>query len=378
MSDVALVRRSPAFGTLAWAAFLGSSWTWCIGMFLPVLLVRDYGLAGWIVFAIPNVLGAAAMGYVMSQVRDQAAFVHKHRFAMSAFSIVTIAFHLFFMSWMIAKLLPAGGVMALVTVAPIYFIGLFAARREGLAADVPAGVAVMIISLLAWLIYLRYGYAPPLAKEGLRSTRELAGLAPVCVFGFALCPYLDRTFHRAYRATGPSTAANVFAVGFAGFFLLMILFTLCYARQLGAVFDDPAPSMLGVVLWAIGFHMTFQSAFTVTAHLREARWTIVWLLVAAILALIVYGLGEGAAAVIDRSAGESSYRLFMGFYGLVFPAYAWICMTDRRRRVHARNWIVWAVSMVVASPFFWMGFMQQRTLWLLPGLLILLLARFVA
>lgn len=29
---------------ILWALFLASSWTWCIGMFLPVLLMRD---AGW-------------------------------------------------------------------------------------------------------------------------------------------------------------------------------------------------------------------------------------------------------------------------------------------------------------------------------------------
>ena len=50
---------------ILWAIYLASSWTWCIGMFLPVLLVRDYGIWGWIVFAVPNVLGAAAMGWVL-------------------------------------------------------------------------------------------------------------------------------------------------------------------------------------------------------------------------------------------------------------------------------------------------------------------------
>ena len=29
---------------LAWACFLGCSWTWVIGMLLPILLVRDFGL----------------------------------------------------------------------------------------------------------------------------------------------------------------------------------------------------------------------------------------------------------------------------------------------------------------------------------------------
>ncbi|MBV8780683.1 MAG: hypothetical protein JO353_04735, partial [Phycisphaerae bacterium] len=51
---------------LGWAIFLGVSWTWCIGMYLPVLLVRDYGFWGWVVFAIPNVVGAAAMGWTIT------------------------------------------------------------------------------------------------------------------------------------------------------------------------------------------------------------------------------------------------------------------------------------------------------------------------
>ena len=40
--------------TLGWAAYLGMSWTWCIGMFLPVLLIRDYGIWGFVVFAVPT------------------------------------------------------------------------------------------------------------------------------------------------------------------------------------------------------------------------------------------------------------------------------------------------------------------------------------
>ena len=40
--------KKPAVG-LSWAVYLGVSWTWCIGMFLPVLIMRDYGIAGWLV-----------------------------------------------------------------------------------------------------------------------------------------------------------------------------------------------------------------------------------------------------------------------------------------------------------------------------------------
>ena len=35
-------------------------------MFLPVLIMREYGIAGWFVFAIPNVVGAAAVGWVLT------------------------------------------------------------------------------------------------------------------------------------------------------------------------------------------------------------------------------------------------------------------------------------------------------------------------
>ena len=40
-----------------WAIYLGTSWTWCIGMFLPVLVLRELGLTGFLSFAIPNIVG---------------------------------------------------------------------------------------------------------------------------------------------------------------------------------------------------------------------------------------------------------------------------------------------------------------------------------
>ena len=33
--------RSTFLNTIGWGAYLACSWTWCIGMFLPVLLIRD-------------------------------------------------------------------------------------------------------------------------------------------------------------------------------------------------------------------------------------------------------------------------------------------------------------------------------------------------
>src|SRR5437762_393098 len=89
----------PIGNWLGWAVYLGMSWTWCIGMFLPVLLVREFGVWGWVVFAIPNVIGAAAMGWIISRERSH-QIVQQHRAAVEAFSVITIAFQLFFLFWL--------------------------------------------------------------------------------------------------------------------------------------------------------------------------------------------------------------------------------------------------------------------------------------
>src|SRR5205085_10745031 len=77
------------------------------------------------------------------------------------------------------------------------------------------------------------------------------------------------------------------------------------------------------------------------------------------------------------NSGEVVYRLFLAFYGLVFPAYVWLCMIPGRGRVAPtrRQWVVWGVSVVVAAPMFWMGFIERKMIWLLPGLAVALLAR---
>jgi hypothetical protein len=81
------------------------------------------------------------------------------------------------------------------------------------------------------------------------------------------------------------------------------------------------------------------------------------------------------------SVGEIIYRLFMAFYGLVFPAYVWLCMIptgdghsgpSRPTRGKVRVWL-FAVGM--AAPMFWMGFVERQTWWLAPGLGVVLAAR---
>src|SRR5437016_4359730 len=84
---------------LLWAIYLAMSWTWCIGIFLPVLLVRDFGIWGWIVFAIPNVLGAAAVGWIYRSAEQSRQTLEAHATAITAFSLVTASFQIFFAMW---------------------------------------------------------------------------------------------------------------------------------------------------------------------------------------------------------------------------------------------------------------------------------------
>src|SRR5215208_5970899 len=89
--------------SLFWAFFLACSWTWCIGMFLPVLLVRNWGIWGWAVFAVPNVIGAAAMGFVLRSRQSSEDILINHKTPIAIFSLITIAFHLYFVYWFIGQ-----------------------------------------------------------------------------------------------------------------------------------------------------------------------------------------------------------------------------------------------------------------------------------
>jgi hypothetical protein len=80
---------------------------------------------------------------------------------------------------------------------------------------------------------------------------------------------------------------------------------------------------------------------------------------------------------------ELIYRMFMAFYGLVFPAYVWLFMVPalrHRRPVAARpprtaTLVFFGAVVVMAAPMYWMGFIEGRMLWLVPGLLLVMLSR---
>lgn len=369
---------------LGWAVFLGMSWTWCIGMFLPVLLVRDYGTPGWIVFAIPNVLGAAAMGWVIRSRESSEKIQAAHQRACEVFSAVTIAFQLFFALAVIGPL--AGSVVESKTKMDLAIGGmiggslilyLYITRLRG--ADRTLAWIIFLISISAMLLAVPEMLNPP---EGLggsmrpvigSSASDLFWLTPICFFGFLCCPYLDLTFHRARRESAMPRAS--FGVGFGGFFLLMILFTLIYSH---AFIHYAITTWVAIFLYV---HMACQSGFTVAAHARELQHgSLLAIGVATVLTLVSWGayfLLPRHPLGSDLMPGELIYRSFMGFYGLVFPAYVWLVMLPFRgtRRPDRKTLAIFATATLIALPMFAAAFLWQQMFWGLIGLAIVLLAR---
>ncbi len=368
---------------LGWAVYLAMSWTWCIGMFLPVLLVRDYGIWGWIAFAVPNVLGAAAMGWVLRRPESSRNMVAAHRPAMICFSAVTVAFQFFFAAWMFypqdySWMLPATAVLAAVMLIP----ASSAAKRvrfEHLVA-----IAVLLVSLACmFFVVKRTVRSVPSVLHAPARPVELLALAPVMAFGFLLCPYLDVTFHHARRHTSSERARLAFSIGFGVIFLVMIAFTVAYGPELPFRHGS---FVLGPARWALAAYLMVQLAFTVGVHVREGTDRLkqaVWVGCAVLVAAACVGTGSfwlgDVAFVVDHrvaSPSEMVYRLYMGFYGLVFPAYVWICVVGSPERRPSKAAVgVFLVAIAVALPAFWMGFIQGRMLWLVPGLGAVLLAK---
>lgn len=378
---------------LGWAAYLACSWTWCIGMFLPVLLVRDYGVWGFVVFAVPNVLGAAAMGWVLGRSGDAERILAGHGAALRAFSIVTCVFHGAWMIWVLASLLPVEGAARALGVPIAVVVSALAWRPVGARRW---GAAVWLVSILAGAALWRSGAfevsAGFLRDAGARPTdpASLVWLAPVCAFGFGLCPYLDRTFLRARSSLDRAGARGAFTLGFGVLFVPMILLTLGYTAPLMLGQDFHRSS--GVFVAAALLHMWVQSCYTCVLHLSEAtglfrRGTLVWVLAvaAAAVGVIVLGTPRPGAASLDAegmSLGEIVYRVFMSFYGLVFPAYVWLLMIPTRDghsgpggEQGRRKMVVWGVAVALAAPCLWMGFIEREEAWLGPGLVIVLVAR---
>jgi hypothetical protein len=327
-----VTRIPPPLRTLAWTVYLGMSWTWCVGMFLPVVLYREFGFAAWVAITIPNVIGAASVGFAFARAGTSAAVVAAHREAVVGFSAVTLAFHAFFLFWLShAGLIPP--VAAAAAVAIGLCVGLV--RRRSVGVDLLLGLAVLAVSATVMAHGLaHFGRAELVPPHPPGTPTGMAGLSVVCAFGFLCCPYLDATFHRACQSLAPNPKRMAFGVGLGVVFLSMIAGTMLYAGDFNAGFTG-AFTRAGIGTW-VATHLCVQCGYKWAVHLRALpAWRrvdgAIWAVALATAGVFAVGIVAGAGLGADYPDGlilhgQVYYRIFMSFYGLLFPAYVWLCM----------------------------------------------------
>ena len=379
----------PMRGTAAvimWALFLGCSWTWVIGMFLPILLVRDYGLYGWIAFAVPNVLGAAAMGWVLKSPDVSRRIVQKHVRAGVWFSRVTIAYQAYLIGALTGPIgLAAGGAVAVT----ILLIGKTVSLRDTFSAMIVFAVSIGLFAYAQSTGEL-WQHLDPATYPGRLTHLDLVMFIPAAIFGFALCPYLDLTFHRARQATTPPAGRAAFTIGFGVVFFSMIVFSLAYA----GAFENVTAHIghdLSAKLWPVLLvQLVVQAGFTVAVHVRSLiphgnRGSEFGLFIAIALGAM---LGCGALLIDGEpqpwisgwqfvtSITELGYRAFLLLYGSVFPAYVLLCMIPTYRQVaHKYKTLVFAVCATLSYPLACTAFIANHSLWLIAILAVLAIGR---
>ena len=377
---------------ILWGAYLACSWTWCIGMFLPALLMRDMGWAGFLIFAIPNVLGAAAMGWILKSRSDSVRFVETHPTAIWWFSAVTLAFHFFWILWV------SNFIWAAFSIPKSYLIGvtggvsLFIVLSGKASRKDKSPILALLLFLFSLGVLLATFCTPDVQETNTAlltaAPKTIAPLwmLPVMCFGFLLCPYLDITFHHARQQLDSQKNGRLgFSIGFIGFFSFMILLTTRYAGVITSALEGKPFVAIATPWLAAGIltHILCQWIFTVRAHLDQIR-TLPnaqskrpLLLIVILLAGLIGSFAIRLPAHAGLTGGELIYRTFMSAYGLLFPAYI-LYRVIRARKNNAPVGLpaMW-IAIALATPLFWMGFMERQAFWLTPGMGIIILGAFL-
>ncbi len=329
---------------------------------MPKLMLDRFGGMGFVVFAVPNVVGVVAFGYLLAARRGRPGagreLVRRHGTAMVVFSLVAVAFHAYFVAFLFAEHVLAPGDapwLPLAAAAAVFVAGRLLAELDD-RGWLFLAAATYACSLLAFAS-IAPAAAPPWRGTGTDGPGALAWIAPVVIVGFLLCPVLDLTFHRALDRAPSRHAFAIFGAGFA----VMIVLT--------AFLWYPTRAMLGLGLG----HLVAQSTFTVGAHLREIqaspaipsairkRGIVLLPLLAASRLLVARLLSD------SPGLGDALYVRFLVFYGLAFPAYVllfvgpWSPLTMSRRSLAAL-----AAVIVLAAPLYEAAFLHGRP-WLLAG-----------
>lgn len=358
---------------LGFATYLGTSWTWVIGMLFPALVLRDYGLWGFVAFAVPNVVGAAAMGFVLTPERAR-SILEKHRTACAWFSMVTMAFHLFVVAWLLPALLGhwSVGIVVLTVGACLIAKKFWGVKGMWLASALVWGLSMAMFAK---------GTQTPGAWTG--ATWEIGRLGkpglwafiPASALGFALCPYLDLTFLKARAETEKNTGRWAFGLGFGVVFFAMIFFTVQYAHTL-PLFEWKPYQVFVAAPWRgiLMAHLPVQIGLTLAWHnlelaapgVRNGKISLlagIFCIIALLLGIMpcIDGCDGGSVP------GEAAYRFFLLLYGTALPAYVLLKMIPTRAPVRERfkTW-VFALAALLSYPLAWGVFVLNHPWLILP------------
>ena len=284
--------------------------------------------------------------------------IARHGVAMTAFSAVTVAYHMFFVVWLFAELIggPYGQLWQPLTAAVIVFLlGLvlsFLDNRDWLVLSV-------LVYALSLTTFAMIGISPlkTIAWDGAQSHHELAWLTPVIVFGFLLCPYLDLTFHRAIQN---SPSRNAFALFGIAFFVMILLTCVIWFPRSDALRGIALAHILAQIVFTVGAHLR-EIRVSPAIHNRERRWLIMAAPLLAAPLLFIARMFSDAGAL-----GEDLYLRFLVFYGLVFPAYVLLFtkFSHRTLKLTRRGVAMYATIVLLSIPFYELGFLHQWA-WLL-------------
>ena len=377
---------------ILWGAYLACSWTWCIGMFLPALLLRDMGWPGFLIFAIPNVAGAAAMGWIIKSRVDSVRFVENHPAAVWWFSAITLAFHLFWMLWIsnfirVAFQIPNPYLYGVLGIFIAFILLSGRAIRLGRAPQLALALLILSIGvLIATFCTPDTANANAALLDSAPHSIAPLWMLPVMIFGFVLCPYLDITFHHARQQLDTQNNGRLgFTIGFIAFFAFMILLTTRYAGVMIGALDGACLVPIATPWLAAGIlaHILCQWFFTVRVHLDRIRtipdaptkrpMLLFLVLISGLIGFFAIKLPSHAGL----TGGEIVYRTFMSAYGLIFPAYMLYRVVMARKGKAAFGLRMMWVAVALASPMVWIGFMERQTLWLIPGMGIVILGAIV-
>lgn len=363
------------------AIALACSWCWVIGMVFPIFMIQDFGWLGWLVFVVPNVIGAASVGFVLKSGEQAARFIETHRVAIRVFTWVTIAFHGFVMvwagsqmatSWQIAAWTPPVVRNAVAILGPAFVVLFLAGRcaqRKGMRTVARIGVTALIASALCFVLAAVTtngdAYTLPPTDGAFPSHSALFALTGTSL-GFLTCPFLDVTFLRIRQELDkPARSRRAFAIGFTGPFLLLVAMTAFYAGGFitGGVTSD-----------YIIAHLGFQSAFTVGFHAWALRRTAPEgdRRSSSIVTPFCVGIACYYVVVILLNRPfRLGYELILSAYALPFPAYVWIvCVWARRPSRRAIN--AFLLTCIGAGPFFAIGYLDGNWPLVPVGVLIVL------